>query len=125
DHPAVARLHFDRPAVAANYRTGLTIGSRAVQRALGLTGAGVGVAVIDSGLATWHDDFANQSTGLPNVIDGKLPTMPLGSQHLAAFVDFVGGQVVPYDDNGHGTHVTGVIAGNGYDSLGQKVGVAP
>ena len=35
------------------------------------------------------------------------------------------GAVAPYDDNGHGTHVAGIIAGNGYDSNGQKAGVAP
>ena len=34
-------------------------------------------------------------------------------------------RITPYDDNGHGTHVAGIIAGNGYDSNGSKAGVAP
>src|SRR5256886_4498327 len=29
------------------------------------------------------------------------------------------------DDNGHGTHVGGIIMGNGYDSQGSKSGIAP
>jgi len=37
----------------------------------------------------------------------------------------VNGQTQPYDDNGHGTHVAGIIAGNGYDSEGRKAGTAP
>src|SRR5258706_8700878 len=42
-HPDVFRLHFDRPTKGSNYLTSLTTGTRAVQRTLGLTGAGVGV----------------------------------------------------------------------------------
>src|SRR5262245_8992323 len=61
-NPSVLRLHFDRPAFKHNYRTGVTTGSRAVQRALGYTGAGIGVAVIDSGVVSWHDDLTNRST---------------------------------------------------------------
>jgi serine protease AprX len=114
-HPNIFRVHFNRPLKRQNYRTSLTIGSPAVQRAYGLTGAGVGVAVIDSGITTWHDDLTNRSSTL----------YPYGDQRVTTFVDFVNGQALPYDDAGHGTHVAGIIAGNGYDSAGQKSGVAP
>jgi serine protease AprX len=114
-HPSVFRIHYDRPAAKFNYRTSLTTGTRAIQQTLGLTGAGVNVAVIDSGIAAWHDDLTNNSATL----------FPYGNQRVAGFVDFVNGQSQPYDDNGHGTHVAGIIAGNGYDSEGRKSGAAP
>src|SRR5438067_2114928 len=114
-HPSVFRIHYDRPAAKFNYRTSVTVGTRVVRQTLGLTGAGVGVAVIDSGIATWHDDLTNTTSTL----------YPYGNQRVAKFVDFVNGRTQPYDDNGHGTHVAGIIAGNGYDSGGQKAGAAP
>lgn len=42
-----------------------------------------------------------------------------------AFKDFINKKTSPYDDFGHGTHVTGIIAGNGTNSSGQYKGVAP
>src|SRR5439155_2401674 len=114
-NPSVFRIHYDRPTRGANYRTSLTVGARGVQQMLGYTGAGVGVAVIDSGVA-FHDDLTN---------GGGLPPLPVGGQRVSAFVDFVNGQLTPYDDNGHGTHVAGIIAGNGFDSNGLKAGIAP
>ena len=114
-HPDIFDVHYDRPLDATNYRTALTTGSRSVNRGLGFTGAGVGVAVIDSGIARWHDDLTNRS-----------PTLyPYGNQRVSAFKDFVRGQSMPYDDEGHGTHVAGIIGGNGFDSNGQQAGVAP
>ena len=114
-HPAVLSVDFDRPIGRSNYRTALTVGARPVQRGYGLTGAGIGVAVIDSGIATWHDDLTPKIGG----------AYPYGNQRVKAFVDFVNGGTWPYDDDGHGTHVAGIIAGNGYDSVGQKAGIAP
>src|SRR5262249_44650001 len=61
-HPSVFRLHYDRPSANFNYRTSLTIGTKAIRQTLGLTGAGIGVAVIDSGIATWHDDLTNNTS---------------------------------------------------------------
>jgi serine protease AprX len=114
-HPEVFQVHHNRPVKMENYRTSFTVGSRAVQRGLGLTGAGVGVAVIDSGIATWHDDLTNRSS----------VSYPYGDQRVAAFVDFVNGRSLPYDDQGHGTHVAGIIGGNGRDSNGLHAGMAP
>jgi subtilisin family serine protease len=111
----ILRVHDNRPIGGHNYRTSVTVGASTVRQLLGYTGAGVGIAVIDSGIANWHDDLTNTSTKL----------YPYGNQRVAKFVDFVNGQTLPYDDNGHGTHVSGIIAGNGYDSLGQKSGIAP
>jgi serine protease AprX len=113
--PSVLRVHHDRPAFKHDFRTNIAIGARAVQQALGYTGAGVGVAVIDSGITTWHDDLTSRF----------LSSYPYGNQRVSAFVDFVNGASTPYDDDGHGTHVAGIIAGNGYDSNGRNAGVAP
>jgi len=113
--PAVVDVHFNRPAFKHNFRTALAIGTRAQQALFGYTGAGIGVAVLDSGVTAWHDDLTNLTSSV----------YPYGNQRVAGFVDFVNGQLAPYDDNGHGTHVAGIIAGNGYDSNGQKAGVAP
>lgn len=70
---------------------------------LGLTGQGVGVAILDTGIFL-HRDFEDR---------------------LAAFVDMVKRRKEPYDDNGHGTHIAGIIAGAGIDSGGRYHGVAP
>ncbi len=66
--------------------------------------AGVTVAVIDTGLAP-HLDFL-----LPN--------------RVTAFADIIGGKSGIYDDNGHGTLVTGALAGSGLMSGGRFAGVA-
>jgi serine protease AprX len=114
-NPAVFRIHYDRPIAAHNYRTSITVGARVVQDFMGLTGAGVGIAIIDSGITAWHDDLTNKTTKL----------FPYGNQRVSKFVDFVNGRTMPYDDNGHGSHVAGIIGGNGYDSYGEKTGIAP
>jgi serine protease AprX len=108
-NPLVARISHDRPVAAAMDRTSTTIGARAVRDQLHVDGTGIGVAVIDSGITPWHDDLG----------DGA------GGQRVTRFVDFVNGRPAAYDDYGHGTHVAGIIAGNGFDSSGARTGVAP
>ena len=105
----VQQIDLDRPVFGAMERTGATVGADVVRQQLGVDGRGVGVAVIDSGVATWHDDLSQNGAG----------------QRVDTFVDFVNNQTVAYDDYGHGTHVAGIIAGNGYDSSGRRTGIAP
>jgi subtilisin family serine protease len=62
-------------------------------QAMGLTGAGVIVCVVDSGVDLDHPDLA-----------GFEP---------AAWRDFVAREEQPYDDHGHGTFMAGLIVGRG------------
>jgi serine protease AprX len=98
-------LSLDRRVQGTMERTGATVGATWVRDNLGLDGAGIGVAIIDSGVAAWHDD--------------------LGSERVVHFADFVDFQPSAYDDYGHGTHVAGIVAGNGFDSAGARRGIAP
>lgn len=69
-------------------------------------GAGQTICIIDTGLKP-HGDFV------------------LGENRIVGFVDFIDGKKECYDDNGHGTFVAGVCAGNGAMSGGKYSGVAP
>lgn len=71
-----------------------------------LTGKGTGLCVLDTGLAP-HLDFC-------------LPV-----SRIIEFKDMLNEKSSPYDDNGHGTFVTGVAAGNGVTSGLKYKGVAP
>lgn len=68
-----------------------------------VTGEGITVAVLDTGF-TRHPDMTGKILG---------------------FKDFVNHRSVTYDDNGHGTHVCGIICGDGSLSRGRIRGVAP
>lgn len=103
--PGVKAISLDRRIEGTDERTSATIGADWVQKALRYDGTGVGIAIIDSGVTSWHDD--------------------LDQSRVTRFVDFVNFQAAPYDDYGHGTHVAGIIAGNGYDSGGRRRGIAP
>ena len=46
--------------------------------------------------------LATLNTGISPVADFTIPT-----DRIIAFRDFINGRTTPYDDNGHGTHVTG------------------
>jgi len=72
-------------------------------RQKGYTGDGVGVAVFDTGIFP-HPDLKHRIIGMK---------------------DFVEDSYGIYDDNGHGTHVAGILAGDGSSSEGKYTGIAP
>ncbi len=73
-----------------------------------LQGQGITVAVVDSGIAN-HSDLKQTTTG--------------GNSRVVATAT-MSDESVP-DKFGHGTHVAGIIGGNGSRSGGQYIGVAP
>ncbi|MEV7343867.1 S8 family serine peptidase [Streptomyces sp. NPDC093544] len=78
------------------------IGTAAAWEA-GLTGKGVTVAVLDTGVDAGHPDLAGRVSTTRSFIEGE--------------------EVA--DRNGHGTHVTSTVGGSGAASEGQEKGVAP
>ncbi len=103
--PGVESISLDRRVQGVIDATSTTIGAQWVRQQLGFDGKGVGIALIDSGVTASHDD--------------------LDPERVVHFADFVNFRTSQYDDYGHGTHVAGIIAGNGRDSGGTRVGVAP
>jgi serine protease AprX len=101
----IAQVSLDRPVQGTMDATAGAIGARWVAEQLGFDGKGVGVALIDSGVTAWHDD--------------------LDSDRVVHFADFVNYRPTHYDDYGHGSHVAGIIAGNGKASGGETKGIAP
>ncbi len=76
----------------------------ACAKRLALSGKGVAIAVLDSGIAP-HPDLAGR-----NVLFRDFTKRP---------------RVGAYDDCGHGTHINGILAGNGMMSGGRYAGMAP
>ena len=95
-----------------------------------LTGRGVLMAVIDSGIDYYHEDFRNGdgSTRILELWDqglDKVFTAAEINQALQAENRIKAREIVPsVDGSGHGTSVAGIAAGNGRESEGAYRGVA-
>lgn len=91
DHPGGAHLQESLPA----------IGGDVVHNTYGITGRGVTVAVLDSGIDTDHPDLADDLVAQHCFTSNACP--PANSAE----------SVSAEDQNGHGTHVAGIISANG------------
>ncbi|MDF2855371.1 MAG: peptidase [Neobacillus sp.] len=83
---------------------------------MGIDGSGITVASIDTGVQWNHPALQEKYRGY-DAFDGEV-------SHANNWFDAVGGQSVPYDDQGHGTHVTGTMVGSEPDG-NNAIGVAP
>ncbi len=99
---AVHRTAIDASNLQTNYAAAIGVPSIWNSATRPATGKGITVAVLDSGVNTKHPDFA---AGGVTALIGNGKTTRVG------------------DDNGHGTHVVGIIKSR--DAQGRYIGVAP
>lgn len=104
EFPEVAHIAFDTTAFLCGSSVLSSNGISSKER-YKLTGKGVGIGLIDSGTYP-HNDLLN-----PN-------------NKIKKFVDLINNFKYPYDDNGHGTFMSGIICGSGLSSKGMYKGIA-
>ena len=110
--PEVVTISPDQHVKASMDVTAATVGATTAWTNYGLTGKGIGIAVIDSGVASTAD-----------LVDST------GKNHVV-YSAFVRSDTTTDDLAGHGTHVAGIIAGDASNSTGSLYtrtfrGIAP
>ena len=108
--PAVASITMDPQITVAGTAAGTgqaswgvgAVNAPDVWSRYGLTGTGMRVGSIDTGVDATNPELAGA---------------------IAGWKDFVGGQPTPYDDNGHGTHTVGTMVAR--NVTGAPIGIAP
>ena len=75
------------------------IGADQVWNNFGFTGTGMVISIIDTGIDYHHPDFGGNAN--------------FPSDKIIGGFDFVNDDNDPMDDNGHGTHVAGIVAADG------------
>jgi serine protease AprX len=124
--PDVVFISPDRPVNATDVTSQVMSGSpttmdyklQAVnadlaQRA-GWNGTGIGVAVIDSGI-----------TQKPDLYGSNGSRVVYSQNFIQSEAELYKDDTTSDDTYGHGTHVAGIVGGNGYQSWGLYAGVAP
>lgn len=107
-HPKVFRIQADAVVTAFNGEANAEFGTAQARAEYGLTGSGVTICVLDTGIDATHEQLDN----------GK----------VIAHYDPITNSPTPIDDQGHGTHVAATVAGDGIGAspnAALHAGVAP
>ncbi|MEM7116620.1 MAG: S8 family serine peptidase [Chloroflexota bacterium] len=117
-------LHVQKDSISIDVTSALIPGENIAQiradevwETYGLTGSGVLVGSIDSGVSYLHPALVAQYAG--NLGNGAF-------EHDFHWYDPLNEFGSPYDDNGHGTHTMGTaVGGDGLGPFADDIGVAP
>ena len=130
DNPNVEFVASDQPVAATLdiARVASDVPPLAVPES-GFKGAGVTVALIDSGIAL-HPDLSTQVVAAVDLVGSVIPQTlngaPVPNSPPTAPVGPDTNPLNSVDPMGHGTHVAGIIAGSGSHSTGGRLaGIAP
>jgi serine protease AprX len=112
-YPDIAYVSPDRPNTPTFDDAAPAVMADVARSQFALDGTGVGVAIIDSGVYQ-HDDLQKSNNSGSRIVYSE---------------SFIPGDTSTNDAFGHGTHVAGIVAGNGHDSQSgyaeQYLGIAP
>lgn len=120
----VTRLYANTPQEYFLHESVSFIGADRAWDELGVTGKGIGVAVLDSGVDAGHPDLAYGTKTVQNVKIIADPTAVYNFKGKANRTLYLENQTNTDTSSGHGTHVAGIVAGSGAASGGYYTGVA-
>ena len=104
EYPQIDHICFDNYALLCGSSI-LTANGVILEGKYKLTGKNICIGIVDSGVYP-HPDLKNPSN------------------KIIKFVDLINNINHPYDDNGHGTFISGIISSSGHSSNGMYRGVA-
>lgn len=117
-NPQVAYIQSNERMVGHLAESVPAMGADVVQNTYGLTGAGVRVAVLDTGINTTHDDLSGDIVAQHCFLEGSTFGDGIGSCAPGNTPEGTNAE----DENGHGSNVSGIITSDGVVS---SVGFAP
>lgn len=109
-HPDVAAVALDTPIHAATLESALLIRAPQARAEFGVTGKGINVAILDSGIDLTHPDLTGRVIAQQCFAYRGCPPHNTDTGASAQ------------DSAGHGTHVAGILAGRG---IVAPMGIAP
>ena len=105
EYPEIEKIYLDEYLFLCGMSVTSANNSNYIEKS-NLSGVGVGIGIVDSGVYP-HKDLTS-------------PT-----NRISLFEDLINNLHYPYDDNGHGTSISGILCSSGFSSNNMYKGICP